>query len=76
MTSGLNITVNTKGMLKTDAWILASSEYRTLTNSVIKLCCVFWLAFGCCAHMKAGRTTFLGGLQPFLFSKITEKGLK
>ena len=30
--------------------------------------CVFWPAFGCCAHPKAGRYTFLSHFQPFLFT--------
>ena len=30
-------------------------------------CCVFWPAFGCCAHPKAGPNTFFSLFQPFLF---------
>ena len=29
-------------------------------------CCVFWLAFGCCAHPRAGQNIFLGCFQLFL----------
>ena len=29
-------------------------------------CCVFWPAFGCCTHPKAGWTTFFSRFQPFL----------
>ena len=30
-------------------------------------CCVFGPAFGCCVHLKAGRTTFFSHFQAFLF---------
>ena len=30
-------------------------------------CCVFWPAFRCCAHPKAGRNLFSAVFQPFLF---------
>ena len=30
-------------------------------------CCVFWLAFDCCAHPKADQTTFFSRFQAFLF---------
>ena len=30
-------------------------------------CCVFGPAFGCCAHPKAGQTTFFSLFQPVLF---------
>ena len=39
-------------------------------------CCVFRPAFGCCAHPKAGQTTFFSRFQLFLFILITKKGLK
>ena len=29
------------------------------------ICCVFWPAFGCCAHLKAGPTFFFSHFQPF-----------
>ena len=31
------------------------------------MCCVFRPAFGCCAHAKAGQTTFFSRFQPFGF---------
>ena len=31
------------------------------------MCCVFWPAFGCCVHPKAGRNTFFSYFQPFLY---------
>ena len=35
-------------------------------------CCVFWPAFGFCAHPKAGRNIFSAVFQPFLFRPAFE----
>ena len=34
------------------------------------ICCVFWPAFRCLQHLKAGWTTFFSRFQPFLFILI------
>ena len=57
--------------------ILSASKLMAASKG--PFCCVFWPAFGCCAHSKAGRTTFFQPFSTFFsdFSRgITEKGLK
>ena len=45
----------------------AKTENTLHTLDCIHNCCVFWPAFGCCAHPKAGSTNFFSRFQPFSF---------
>ena len=39
-----------------------------LCQAKVQICCVFWPAFGCCAHPKAGLNTFLRSFSTFFCS--------
>ena len=40
----------------------SDSGHRNMSDCRTAHCCVFWPAFGCCAHLEAGQNTFL---EPF-----------
>ena len=40
--------------------------------TVMSVWCVFWPAFGCCAHPKAGQTTFFQSFSSFFVNRQTQ----
>ena len=60
----LNMSILNPSKFLISAWFFLPLKFgRSILTDKSPVCCLFWPAFGCCVHPKAGRTTFF---QPFL----------